>query len=92
MHTDLDNNVRYIHASAQSWQPHYKLNWVHIMSNHHQGRCSLLHQSGNVVDAILDHNRLLLVCLQQQKCKASTTFKCEPAEAWLRYCTAKDKP
>lgn len=64
VHSYLDNDIGHVHASAQGRQPDNELNGVHIVSNHHQRSLFLLDKSSDVVDAILDNHRLLLVSLQ----------------------------
>lgn len=57
----LDNDIRHTHLLAEGWKPDNQLNGVHIMCDHHQLCFPLLYKSCDVVQAILHHNRLLLL-------------------------------
>lgn len=59
----LDNAVRDTHLLAEGGEPDDNLNGIDIVSNDNKLCLALLNQSGDVVDAILDDNRLLLLNL-----------------------------
>ena len=55
----LDNAVWDTHLAAESGQPDDDLNGVNIVSNDDEGSLLGLNQSGDVVDTVLDDERLL---------------------------------
>lgn len=59
----LDDAVWHAHLLAQSGQPHHQLDGVHVVGDHHQLSLLVLNQGGDVVDAVLDDDGLLLVAL-----------------------------
>ncbi|GIL90637.1 hypothetical protein Vretifemale_18417, partial [Volvox reticuliferus] len=59
----LDDSVRHAHLLAEGWKPANQLDGVHVVSNHHHLSLARLHQRGNMVQAILDDDGLLLLRL-----------------------------
>jgi hypothetical protein len=61
--THLDDGVGHAGLAAQRGQPDHQLNGVDIVRDHHQLRLAALNQRGDVVEAVLHHQGLLLVGL-----------------------------
>ena len=57
----LDDDIGHPHLLAEGREPDDQLDGVHIMGDDYELCLPILHQSGDVVDAILDDDRLLLV-------------------------------
>lgn len=55
----LDDHVGHIHLAAQRRQPQHQLDGINVVCDHNQLRLTVLNQSSDVVDTILDHARLL---------------------------------
>jgi hypothetical protein len=59
----LDDAVGHVHLLAQRGQPHHHLDGVHVVRDDHHLRLAALHKVGDVVQAVLDHHRLLLLTI-----------------------------
>ena len=59
----LDNAVGHAHLPAKRWQPDDQLDGVHVVRDAHHLRLAALDQGGDVVQAELDNDRLLLLSL-----------------------------
>jgi hypothetical protein len=66
--THLDDTVWDALLLAEGWQPDDQLQWVHIMRNYHKLSLTALNKLCDVVEAVLDHHRLLLVNLLNTEC------------------------
>jgi len=54
----LDDDIRHIHLTAEGWKPDNQLNRLHIMSNHHEFCFLGLNEVSDVIQTILDEERL----------------------------------